>query len=255
VRWTRFLPCGSGGAEGRTRAALARALPDRRGQANLVAVTVALVLVASVLGASVAVAESALVGATTARDPGEARAAATLAARLADDTPDGYPRGVIANRSGLSDERVDGLVPSLRGAAVGVELDGRTLLRRGDPASGTTVHRAVLVGRATDRTLSVDLADEEELPLPDRTGAASLDLRPGPNTTVHTVRVNGRVVLHDPAGLSGTTTVPTSVRRTTALTFETSVTPSNATGPTGRVAVSYATVSGDPATLAVTVDA
>jgi hypothetical protein len=234
---------------------------------------VALVLVASVLGASIALAESALVDATAGRDAADRRAAATLAARLADDRPERYPPGVVRNRSTLSPSRVETLVPATEGAAVSVELGGRTLLERGDPSDGATVRRSVLVGTPSDRTVRVQLTEDEELTLGHRTSAVTLTLSPGPNTTVHTIRVNGRIVLHNDTGLSGEATVPTSVRRTTELAFESTVatagsgtaSPSgagNATASTtaveakltGHVDVSYTTVGGDPATLVVRVD-
>jgi hypothetical protein len=231
-----------------------------RGQANLLAVAVALVLVTSVLGASIAIAESALVGATETRDAADRRAATTLAARLVSEAPPTYPAGVVPNRSTLTAERVDELAPMVRGGAVVVQLDDRTLLRRGDADGGVTVRRGVLVGTATNRTLAVDLATDETATLPHRTTAVTLDVRPGPNTTVHTVRVNDRIVLHNDSGLSGEATVPTSTRRTTELTFEAAATPVNATvpgvpaGTNGTVELSYTTVTGEPATLVVTVD-
>jgi hypothetical protein len=233
---------------------------------------VALVLVASVLGASIALAESMLVDATEGRDAADRRAAATLAARLVDDRPEHYPPGIVRNRSTLSASRVETLVPATEDAAVSVELGGRTLLERGDPSDGATVRRSVLVGRPSDRTAAINLTEDEELALEHRTNAVTLDLSPGPNTTVRTVRVNGRIVLHNDTGLSGEATVPTSVRRTTVLTFEstvaTGIEPVSLSGsgnaaasttaveanPTGRVDVSYVTVGSDPATLVVTVD-
>lgn len=238
-----------------------------RGQANLVAVAVAVVLLTSVLGASVAIAESVLVGATEARDPADAHAAATLADRLVTDTPARYPPGVVPNRSVLTAERVDRLAPVIERRAVRVELGGRTLFERGDLTGGTTVRRAVLVGTPEGGRVAADLTGDDAVTLPDRTAAATINLRPGPNTTVETVRVNGRVVLHDPAGLSGEATVPTSVRRTTELAFETrragtaATNATDVTTPTGpvtagvggRVVVTYVTLETEPATLVVTV--
>ena len=220
-------------------------------------------LVTSVLGASVAIAESSLVGATEARDPADRRAASTLAARLVADVPASYPPGVIENRTELTAEEVNALAPMVANGSVRVELDGRTLFERGDPDGGVTVRRGVLVGTSLDRTAAVDLAVDDEITLPDRTRRVTLDLDPGPNTTIHTVRVNDRIVLHNDTGLSGEATVRTSDRRTTELTVETSVSatdagptppPSTPVGPGGRVEVSYTTVDGRPAALVVTVD-
>jgi hypothetical protein len=228
---------------------------------------VAVVLLTSVLGASVAIAESVLVGATEARDPAADRAAATLAARLVTDSPARYQPGVVPNRSVLTAERIERLAPTVEGRAVRVELGGRTLFERGDPVGGATARRAVLVGTPAAGRVAADLAAGDTVTLPDRTAAATVDLRPGPNTTVETVRVNGRVVLHDEAGLSGEATVPTSVRRTTELVFETRAAGTTATGTTdattatgpgaagarGRVVVTYVTLETAPATLVVSV--
>ncbi|WP_380678788.1 DUF7263 family protein [Salinigranum sp. GCM10025319] len=256
---------GSAGESGARRRRTQRDRRSRsRGQANLIAVAVALVLVTSVLGASVAIAERSLVGATEARDPADRRAAATLAARLVADAPASYPPGVIGDGTELTAEEVNALAPMAENASLSVELDGRTLFERGDPDGGVTVRRGILVGTATDRTAAIDLAADDAVTLPGRTGTMTLDLDPGPNTTIHTVRVNDRIVLHNDTGLSGEATVRTSVRRTTELAVETSVHATNGSspapstptpvGPSGRVEVSYTTVDGEPATLVVTVD-
>lgn len=236
---------------------------DRRGQANLVAVAVALVLLSGVLGASVAVAESVLVGATTERDAADRHAAATLAERFVSQSPEPYPEGTVPSRTTLTASDVERLAPVTNGSAVVVELDDRTLFERGDARDGVTVYRGVLVGTPETRRLTVNLSETDTVALPHRVRNVTLAFPPGSNTTVRTVRVNGRVVLHNETGLVGSTVVNTSVRRTTALTFET-VARTNETTPGqpetpqstvgGRVVVSYSTVEREPATLAVTVD-
>ena len=224
-----------------------------RGQANLVAVAVALVLVTSVLGTSVVVAESVLVSATEQRDTSDRYAATTLAARLLADSPPTYPRGVVENRTTLTAAEVESLAPAVSDAAVHVELDGRTLFERGDATAGETVRRGVVVTTPERRARSIDLSGTETTTLTGRTTAVELTLRPGPNTTVRTVRVNGRVVLHNDSGLSGTTTVRTSVRRPTELQFETETSRPEA-GPRGRVDVAYTAFGGESTTLVVSVD-
>lgn len=234
----------------------------RRGQANLVAIAVALVLLTSVLGASLAVAESVLVGATAERDATDRYAAATLADRLVTDVPTSYPPDVIPDRN-LTATTVTSLAPAVGNASVSVELGGRTLFERGDPSNGATVFRAVLVGTPRDRRARVDLATTDEFVLPHRTSSVGLVVDPGPNTTVHTVRVNGRVVLYNETGVSGETTVPTSWSRTTELSFGMRSTnasadnesdPSVRVGTNGSVDVSYTTVAVEPARLVVRVD-
>lgn len=242
----------------------------RRGQANLLAVAVALVLLTSVLGATLAVAESALVGATAERDATDRHAASTLAARFVTDAPPSYPPNVIPNRS-VTVESVESLAPVVENASWRIELGGRTLHERGNPSGGATVYRGVMVATPLNRSDAVDLARNDTLTLPHRTGGLALSIDSGPNTTVHTVRVNDRIVLHNETGLSGDVTVPTSRSRETELTFETAVgreaannatagangsgsAPSPQSGPTGRVGVSYTTIDTEPSTLVVTVD-
>lgn len=242
---------------------------DRRAQANLLAVAVALVLLTSVLGASIAIAESALVSATTQRDAADRHAAATLSERLISQSPPAYPAGVIPNREALAAAEVETLAPVVSDAAVTIELDGRTLFERGDASGGATVYRGVLVGVSETRQLRANLSETDTVTLPHRTRRITLGVRPGPNTTVHTVRVDGRIVLHNETGLSGSATVNTSARRTTDLAFETAVATNgtNVTTPAqpgrrlqpqptvgGSVVVTYTFVDSEPATLAVTVD-
>jgi hypothetical protein len=221
-----------------------------RGQANLVAVAVALVLLTSVLGASLAVAESVLVGAVAERDPVDRHAASTLASRVVDDAPASYPRGVVPNRT-LTGTRVESLAPVVENASVTVELGGRTLFERGDPSGGTTVRRGVLVATPRSRTATVDLATNDTLTLAHRTDRVTLVVDPGPDTVVHTVRVDDRIVLHNGTGLAGEATVNSSRYRETELTFETTTSDARANG---SVEVSYTSLTLQPATLTVTVD-
>lgn len=233
-----------------------------RGQANLLAVAVALVLLTSVLGASLAVAESVLVGATAERDAADRHAASTLAARFVTDAPASYPPNVVPNRS-VTVASVESLAPVVEDASWRIELGGRTLHEQGDPSGGATVYRSIMVATPQNRTTTVDLATNDTVTLPYRTDSLVLAIDPGPNTTVHTVRVNDRIVLHNETGLSGDVAVLTSRSRATELTFETgnsntttgnASVPSPQTAPTGRVGVSYTTIDAEPSTLVVTVD-
>jgi hypothetical protein len=220
------------------------------------------VLLTSVLGASLAVAESVLVGATTERDATDRYAAATLADRLVTDVPASYPPNVIRARN-LTAASVASLAPIGANGSVSVKLAGRTLFERGDPSNGAIVYRAVLVGTPRERRASIDLATADELALPHRTASVDIVVDPGPNTTVHTVRVNGRVVLYNETGVSGEATVTTARSRVTELSFgmrhaNVSVgnesAPSVQTGTNGSVDVSYTTVAVEPARLVVRVD-
>ncbi|WP_101295613.1 DUF7263 family protein [Halegenticoccus soli] len=229
-----------------------RASRRSRAQANLPALAVALVLVTTVTGVSVTLAEGALLSAD--RNPQERRAANAVADRLvAADAPI-TERPNVLNRTdadALTADRVDRLAPAVRNAAVRIRLGGVTLVERGDPVGGITVRRAVLVADRSAAERTVDLAESDSVTLPRRTEAVELDLRPGPDTTVRTVRANDRVVLHRPdaSGLRGSATVRTSRYETTTLAFETNRT------ATGVVEVTYFPEETTKAVLEVTVDA
>jgi hypothetical protein len=200
---------------GRSHESRAHATPERtrardeRAQANLVAVAVGLILLTVVATAAVTLADGALAGAD--RDPRERHAAAALADRLvAPDSPV-TERANAVNESAarnLTAADVDALAPAVENRSVAVGLGGETILARGDPSGGTTVRRVVLAGTRVTQSRTVSLSERARLP--NRTDRLRIRIDPGGNTTVHTVRVNDRVVLYDPDGLSGTTTVETT---------------------------------------------
>ncbi len=218
-----------------------------RGQANLVAVGVALVVLTAVAGVSLVIADDALAGAQ--REPGERRLAVGLSERLVAADGPLTDRGNTLNATRL--RRLDGdsltrLFPAAETGAVRVTLDGEVLARAGDAAGGKTVRRVVLVQERSTVTVEPPLRTGA-VSLPRRTPWVRLRIDAG---TVRTVRANGRVVLHDPGGLTGTYRVRTSRFETTRLTFD-------AAGPlqAGDVAVTYAPAETTKAVLEVTVDA
>jgi NADPH-dependent ferric siderophore reductase len=127
---------------------------------------------------------------------------------------------------------------------VRIRLDDETLFERGDPTGGTTVRRVVLVAERTTRTRTVSASEGTRYTLPRRTDQVELTF--GIAADVETVRVNGRVVLHDPDGLTGPFTVQVSRYETATLTFE---------GGSGEVEVAGHPLQTKKATLRVTVDA
>lgn len=216
-----------------------------RGQANLAAVAVALVVLTTVTGLSLALADGAF--ASAQRDPGERRAAVALSERLvAPSSP------LTAGANVLREGRVDGLTaasldadfPVAQGRDVRVRLGDRVLVERGDPA-GTTVRRIVLVERR--QTVGIT-AESDRLTLPRRSDSATVRLDPPAGTTVTTVRANGRVVLYDPSGLDGSYDVDLSRYDTTTLTVEHS-----GPFPPGSLAVTYYPTRTTKAELVVTV--
>lgn len=223
-----------------------------RGQANLLAVGVALVVLTGVVAFGLFVADGALDGAT--RDPGERATAVGVADRLV--APDGpvAVRANVVNGSALAELDAAALaaaVPASEAADVRVALDGETVASRGTPAGGTTVRRVVLVANRTERTIQPAFATggTNAVTLPRRTDRIRLTVDPPNGTTVRTVRVNGRVVLHDPDGIDGTLTVPVS-------RYETATVRVNATGPlpAGSLDLAFYPETTRKAVLAVTVD-
>lgn len=221
-----------------------------RAQANLPALAVAIVLVTAATVTAVGVADDAI----RARDgqPIERHVAAAVADRLvAGDAPTTLRRGVLANETvqSLNASTLTRLAPVLAGRDVRVRLDGETVVERGSPRGGQTVSRVVRVGTSENVTRTLNLSRTSRLTLSARTSRVTLAVQPGPNTSVRTVRVNGRVVRHDPDGVDGLETV--TVSRRTPATLSVSVT-GNATG---YVDVRYAAVGTEDAVLEVTVDA
>lgn len=219
-----------------------------RGQANLAALAVALVTLTAVTGLGLALADAALDGAD--RDPGERRAARVAADRLVAGDAAPTRRQNVLDADAVDDLTagdLDELAPPVAGLDLRVSLDDRTLLARGDPTGGTTVRRIVLVAEAVERSRTVDLSETDSVTLPRRTARLTLTVRPG-DATVTTVRVDDRVVLHDPDGLSGTATVAVSRRRTVTLSvgFD--------GRPGGELVVTSHPTETTKATLAVTVD-
>jgi hypothetical protein len=233
-----------------TRSCSTPSSPGDRAQTNLVVLAVALVLVTTVAGVSLAVADGALAGAD--RAPLDRRAAVSVADRLVASDAPVTTRGNVLNRSAalsLSAAEVDRLAPSARGRPLRVRLDDRTLVDRGDPTEGVTMRRVVLVSNRTTERRTVALGDSEGVTLPRRTPRVTLTIAPDATTTVETVRANGRVVLHNSSGLAGEYTVTTSRFETTRFTFVAGE------DPGGSVTVGYYPARTTKAVLEVTVGA
>lgn len=224
----------------------------RRGQANLIALGAALLALTVATGVGLALAESALAG--TERQPLDRAAAESASDRLvAADSPTTRRANVLdesAIRS-LALADLEAMAPALRDRAVRVRLDDRSLLERGAP-EGATVRRVVLVAAETTAARRIDLDESGRVTLPRRTERVRLSIDSGPNTTVVTARANDRVVLHDPNGLDGVTTVPVSRYDTTTISVESQS--GRTTGsPNGTVELTYYPVRTTKAVLEVSV--
>ncbi|MFB6234412.1 MAG: hypothetical protein ABEH81_04695 [Halopenitus sp.] len=211
-----------------------------RAQANLLVVAVALVVLTAVTGTAVAMAEGALV--TAERDSAERATTVAVAERLVAASSPVTRRANVLDREAamaLTADDLERLVPELAGRAVSVRIGGETVVDRGDPTGGTTIRRLALL--ATDDTWSGTLtAGGEALTVPRRTDRITVT----PSGDVETVRVDGRVVLHDPDGLDGEATVNVSRYDTLAVT---------AVGD-GNVTVEATPETTEKALIVVTVD-
>ncbi|MFB6221342.1 MAG: hypothetical protein ABEH90_07865 [Halolamina sp.] len=217
---------------------------SRRGQANLAALAVALVALVSATTLGLVVADGALADAQ--REPRERRAAVAATDRLVSAASTTVRPNVLAGEAvrSLDAEDIDRLAPPVAGAALRLRVDDETLVVRGDPTGGTTVQRVVLVAERTSRSRTISATGGTTLTLPRRTDRVELAF--GTASDIETVRVNGRVVLHDPDGLAGRFTVRASRYETATLAFE---------GGSGRVEVTSHPLQTTKATLGVTVDA
>lgn len=221
-----------------------------RAQANLAALSVALLVLTATAVAGLVVADTALDRAD--RDPRDRRVAVAVSERLVAGTGPVADRTNVLNDSalaGLDAERLAAAVPALGDAAVRVSLDGEVLAERGDPTGGTTLRRVVLVERRDSVTVTPALSDRGSVTLPRRSPRVRVRIDPPTGTTVRTVRANGRVVLHDPSGLDGTYEVRVSRFETTRLTFD-----ADAALPRGSVEVTYYPARTTKGLLEVTVD-
>lgn len=192
-----------------------------RGQANLPVLGVALVVLTLVTGTSLALAHGGLE--SEVRDAEQRRAAVAAADGLVSTDAPHASRANVLRRGAverLGAQAVERAAPPLADRAYRISVAGETAVERGDPTGGTTVSRVVLLAERDDRRLTIDLTEDDAATLPRRTSELRLRVETAPDTTVDTVRLNGRVVLHDPAGVEGTTTVDASRYETTTVSVE-----------------------------------
>ncbi|KPN30008.1 hypothetical protein SY89_00728 [Halolamina pelagica] len=213
-----------------------------RAQANLLSLAVALTALVSAATLGLVVADGALAGAD--RNPGQRRAAGAVAERLVSAEATTVRENVLDGEviADLSAATIAELAPPAANRSIRVQLGEETLFERGDP-TGATVERVVLVAERTTRSRSVAVGDGDDLTLPRRTDRVELTFAAG--STVKTVRVNGRIVLHDPGGLAGQFVVEPSRYETATLSFE---------GGTAQVGIESRPLRTEKATLRVTVD-
>lgn len=202
----------------------------RRGQANLLALVAALLLVTAGVGVALTVAAGSV--SSGERDPTDRHLARAVADRLAD----GSVNVTALRREGLGAE-----LPA--GTAVRVVVGDTVVLERGDPGGGAAVERLARAVHTGTENRTLALAGDGRVTLP-ATRTATLNL-----TGVRTVRADGRVVLHDPAGLNGTYTLRLPADERATLAFA-AATPARA-----DATVTYHPRRVETATVRVVVDA
>lgn len=221
-----------------------------RAQANLPALAAALLLLTATTGVGLTLADGAFGAAT--RQPGERATATALAERLVG------PSSPLTTRTNvLDDARLTNLdtaalrtqFPVVEDWGVRVRIDDRSVVTHGNVDGGTTIRRVVLIERRQERRLTPDLRGEPSVTLPRRTSSVEVTLSPSAN--VSTVRLNGRVALHNASGLHGSFDLRASRFETSTLRFES---PNTAAPPPGSVTLRFRPGETTKAVLAVTVD-
>ncbi|MFB6105610.1 MAG: hypothetical protein ABEJ70_01425 [Halobacteriaceae archaeon] len=222
-----------------------------RGQANLLAVTVALLLVVTSAVVGAAVLNGAVAAATG--DPADRRVAAAAAARLTS------PAGPLASRANVVPAAavadLDGatLRETVPEADLRVRVDGETVATTGDPTGGRTVRRLVLVTserRLRRRRPTRAEAGARLVTLPAAADRAVVTVGRGPNASTEALRVNGRTAWANDSGLVGRFPVALPRGRRARLRFA-----GNDSRPLGRVVVTTYRRESHDATLVVTADA
>jgi hypothetical protein len=187
-----------------------------RAQANLLGFAAAVVVVVTVTIAGAALASDALADAD--RQPAATYAAERLSTHLvAADAA--HTRGANTLRAdriaNLTLADLDREVPPIRDRPVSVTIGDETIVERGAvdgdtigedaprPTNSVRVERRVRIERDVERTERIDLTERAGRTLPDHTGRVVVRIDTRRTRTVHTLRADGRVVLHDAAGLSG----------------------------------------------------
>jgi len=230
-----------------------RSSEQTRAQANLLAVAVAALALTAAAGLGLFIADGALQGADRASD--ERAMAVSLSDRLVAADGPVAERPNVVNETALSALDGDALAtryPLIADADVRIRVDDRVVVERGDPTGGTTVRRIVTVREEERRTITPSLSTDGDrgVTLPRRTDRVRIRIDPPSNTTVRTVRVDGRVVRHDPDGLNGSYAIDVSRLETVRLSVD-----GDGALPRGAVTVTYFPATTRKATLAVTVDA
>jgi hypothetical protein len=221
-----------------------------RGEIELPALGIALVLLTAVLVAGIGTAQFAL-------DSAERPALERHTAVSLSETFVGVA-GPTHGENVLDMSRVSSLNATMlsvryglpEGSNVIIRLGDDVIVSTGDASDGTRIERIVLVAGHTERTIVPSFEETNSVTLPRRTANATVEIDPPANATVRTVWSNDRVVLRNDSGLAGTFEVAVSEMETTEFRFD-------AIGPLSRgsIRVDYYPRTTRKEPLAVIVDA
>jgi hypothetical protein len=221
-----------------------------RGQANLPALAVALLVLTAVVGASLTIADGAYASAD--REPEQRRLAVALSEQLVSPESPLTARANVLNETALDAldaDRLDDRFPFVEAAAVRIRVGGEPVVERGTVEGGATIRRIVLVEERKEVRIEPPLSPPNyTTTLPRRTARAVVHVDVPPATEIRTVRANDRVVLHDPDGLDGDIPIRLSRFETTRLAFDV-----DGPLPPGSVAVTYYPANTTKAVMEVTV--
>lgn len=180
-----------------------------RGQANLIALAAAVLVVSAALGIALIFVSGSL--STATGEPEERVLATGIADRLtASDGPitraDGSVNASLVEN--FTTHRLASILPDANQGAVRVSLGGEELASIGEPHEGTTVTRLVRVVEHRSVIRRPDLSSNESSDDYVLRAADHIEISiNGSAGVLETVWLDGRMVLHDPEGLNGSFTV------------------------------------------------
>lgn len=218
---------------------------EDRGQSNLIAVAIAVLLLTAAIGVALTVASTPFRAADD--DVVDRHVAADVAESLLAPASPVTRRAGVLNAAALRTLEVSTLEVVPADAAVRIRFDDRPIVATGPVTGGATVRRLVTVTTWRWHRTEPSLGNGSVF-----TVGPTPVLRLGFNTTnatIRTVRVDGRVVLHDPSGIDGP--VRLDLPPSSVVTVNVS-----AAGPvsTGDVWVATPSVTAETGVLVVTVD-
>lgn len=222
-----------------------------RGQANLLALAVALVALSGALVVGLAIADGAFVAAEG--DATDRQLAASTAQLLASTDGPLATRENVLNASRVESFDAAALrtaLPGLAGRDVAVTLDDGPVAATDDGVRGYSIERIVLVERTG--AVGVDAAFDgtnRSVTLPRRTDRVDVRIDPATNATATNLRIDDRIVRRNESGLVGNFSVTTSRYRTTTVEID-----ADGSLAPGDIGMTYYPSETEKALLEVTVD-